>query len=292
MLQEMAAVGGESIVSWQPHGKAFRVHQPEVFARSVMSRYFERQTKYKSFQRQLHLYGFRRISKGIDRGAYFHPMFIRNQKSMSLRMSYVKIKGMSSKAIGHHTSTTKDPDFYCSATNVDNNLPNVLQSNPILQATFTTTPSRTKENCESGCRSKLRSTAAAVFNTGSCDYHADEEQPLLNIALPFFNHQVPGAGPSSSDQLTIDWMEQANTVLSREDEESTPPSNAYDNSAFEKCHAVSTLLLGVNHHRHENEGLFEGKRFFFVAEATTPIIENFSMVVKRGGPMLYVSRSA
>jgi hypothetical protein len=58
MLDEMATLKFESIISWQPHGTAFRVHQPDEFARIVMPRYFQ-QTKYKSFQRQLHIYGFR-----------------------------------------------------------------------------------------------------------------------------------------------------------------------------------------------------------------------------------------
>ena len=39
-------------------------------------------TKYTSFQRQLNLYGFRRISKGEDQGSYFHPKFQRHRKDM------------------------------------------------------------------------------------------------------------------------------------------------------------------------------------------------------------------
>jgi hypothetical protein len=279
MLHEMATLGGENIVSWQPHGKAFRVHQPEVFASTVMPRYFKQQTKYKSFQRQLHLYGFRRINKGIDSGAYFHRMFIRNQRSLSLRMSYIKIKGMRSKAIEHHTGG--DPDFYSSATNVDNNLMNLLlQSDPMLQAKANTIRSRIEENTERGCCSKQRDPATAL-HTGSSDHHADEEKLHFNI------------GPSPSNQLIVDWMEEAHTVLSREDEENTLSSDGCDTSAIDKGHAVSALLLGVNRRGHE-EGLFEGKRFFCVAEAeaTTPMMENFSMVVVNGGgPMSYMSRS-
>jgi hypothetical protein len=32
MLEDTAKVDDESIVSWKPHGEAFRVHLPEVFA--------------------------------------------------------------------------------------------------------------------------------------------------------------------------------------------------------------------------------------------------------------------
>jgi hypothetical protein len=144
MLEEMAQkIGDESIVSWQPHGMAFRVHLPEVFARTVMSRYFK-QTKYKSFQRQLHLYGFRRILGGMDKDAYFHSMFIRNKKSMSLRMTRQKIKGKKPSNAVHHYAAG-NPDFYSSATNVDNNqcqdgrsLTNTPHSDPIILQTYTT----------------------------------------------------------------------------------------------------------------------------------------------------------
>jgi hypothetical protein len=141
MLREITKVGDESIVSWQPHGKAFRVHLPEVFARTVMPRYFLKHTKYKSFLRQLHLYGFQRIGKGRDRGAYFHSMFIQNKKSMSLQMSCQKIKGQrSSNAVVHHYAAG-DPDFYFwAATYVGSNsqyqddgrnlITNVLHSDP------------------------------------------------------------------------------------------------------------------------------------------------------------------
>jgi hypothetical protein len=119
MLEEMATVGDERIVSWQPHGKAFRVHLPDAFAKTVLPHYFKKQTKYKSFLRQLHIYGFHRIGKGIDRGAYYHSMFIRNEKSMSLRMFCKKIKGKKSSDAAHHHAAGDLPDFYSCRTYMD-----------------------------------------------------------------------------------------------------------------------------------------------------------------------------
>ena len=48
MLDDVASnhANEEDIVSWQPHGKAFRVHKPKEFAKSIMPRYFK-QTQYK-----------------------------------------------------------------------------------------------------------------------------------------------------------------------------------------------------------------------------------------------------
>jgi hypothetical protein len=243
MLEEMAAVGDESIVSWQPHGKAFRVHQPDAFARTVMPRYFKEQTKYKSFQRQLHFYGFHRVRKGMDTGAYFHRMFIRNQKSMSLRMSCQKHKGKkSTEAVDHHAPS--DPDFYSAENNVVNKLTNVLQADPILQATAT----RTKEKMRR-CLKRRR------------PHHAEEDNPLLNNTAPLlFNQEVPGDGPSQPYEL-IEWMGQVETLFSSDEEQASPDHQ-------------SALLFGVNNQKHE-EGFFEGKRFFSVVETKEVNGESF-----------------
>jgi hypothetical protein len=100
----------ESIISWLPHGKAFRVHKPTEFASDVMGRYFK-QSKYKSFQRQLHIYGFRRIDskEKTDYGAYYHTQFLRGQQNMSLTMTITTIKGTYTGSGG---SQHVDPNFY------------------------------------------------------------------------------------------------------------------------------------------------------------------------------------
>jgi hypothetical protein len=91
--------------SWQPHGKAFRVHKTKEFTETIMPTYF-RQTRYKSFQRQLHIYGFHRIITGTDKGSYWHPMFIKGMESFSLRMTRCKIKGDIAKSV------VVDQNFY------------------------------------------------------------------------------------------------------------------------------------------------------------------------------------
>jgi hypothetical protein len=108
MLEDMAGSGYQNIVSWQPHGNAFRVHEREVFAGTIMPLYFN-QTKYRSFQRQLNIYSFHRIGKGPDKGAYCHTLFIRNNKLMSLNMARHKIK---KDTAGSIDSEPQDPHIY------------------------------------------------------------------------------------------------------------------------------------------------------------------------------------
>ena len=67
MLNQSKEDGNESIVSWLPHGRAFKIHKPKAFADIVMPRFFN-QSKYTSFQRQLNLYGkFKRLTEFIER---------------------------------------------------------------------------------------------------------------------------------------------------------------------------------------------------------------------------------
>lgn len=62
MLDQSMVDGNESIVSWLPHGRAFKIHKPKAFADIIMPRFFN-QSKYTSFQRQLNLYGKSNLTK-------------------------------------------------------------------------------------------------------------------------------------------------------------------------------------------------------------------------------------
>jgi hypothetical protein len=70
MLADAERYGFQSIISWQPHGRAFRVHDQERFERIILPFYYK-SSKYKSFSRQLNLYSFVRLTRsgGPDQGA-------------------------------------------------------------------------------------------------------------------------------------------------------------------------------------------------------------------------------
>lgn len=73
-----------------------------------MPKYF-RQTKLTSFQRQLNLYGFRRITQGADAGAYYHELFLRGRPQLCMRMVRQKVKGTGHK---QPTDVGSEPNFY------------------------------------------------------------------------------------------------------------------------------------------------------------------------------------
>ncbi|GFH55107.1 hypothetical protein CTEN210_11583 [Chaetoceros tenuissimus] len=75
------------VISWQPDGLCFRVHDKKRFEESAQARFFGSQVNYTSFRRQLNLWGFKRINdRSINHGAYFHPKFQRHGKYLCRTM--------------------------------------------------------------------------------------------------------------------------------------------------------------------------------------------------------------
>jgi hypothetical protein len=119
MLSDVEERGDASIVSWMPDGLHFKVHNPRRFVEEIIPKAFK-QKSLKSFQRQLHLYGFQRVQDGLNKGAYvwngtklmvyviiskmltlssslrllagayWHENFVQDNREMSLSISRIK----------------------------------------------------------------------------------------------------------------------------------------------------------------------------------------------------------
>eukprot|EP00816_Leptocylindrus_hargravesii_P004263 CAMPEP_0196808348 /NCGR_PEP_ID=MMETSP1362-20130617/8336_1 /TAXON_ID=163516 /ORGANISM="Leptocylindrus danicus, Strain CCMP1856" /LENGTH=323 /DNA_ID=CAMNT_0042182647 /DNA_START=28 /DNA_END=999 /DNA_ORIENTATION=- len=111
-LMEMLALPEVShCLTWQPHGRSFVVNNPEAFMTEVYPQFFKA-TQYKSFLRQLNLWGFKRITKGPDSGSYYHQFFLRGMPNLVKKMTLVRIKGCVRAA----PNPRDEPDFYALAS--------------------------------------------------------------------------------------------------------------------------------------------------------------------------------
>jgi hypothetical protein len=81
MLEEVEGNFFQDIVSWEPDGMAFKVHDFRMFVEKVMPMYFN-QSRYESFRRQLRKYGFSRLDQDRYRSAYHHTFFQRANRQL------------------------------------------------------------------------------------------------------------------------------------------------------------------------------------------------------------------
>jgi HSF-type DNA-binding len=123
LLDDCEERGETEVISFLPHGRAFIVHHVERFCREVMPRYFK-QSRLSSFQRQLNLYGFRRITTGQDSGGYYHELFLKGRPALAIHMRRVGIckpGENNNRSSCRSSSATQTPDFYKMAPLSSNN---------------------------------------------------------------------------------------------------------------------------------------------------------------------------
>jgi hypothetical protein len=128
------------VISWLPQGKSFVVLRPDVFASSVLPRYFAPEGsnslnarpaagkdgtikktqgvhKYPSFTRKLNRWGFRQISRGPDAGAFCHDLFQRDAPELCRGMVCQKSR-KSKQAIMERQSMNSDVSDLISLSSV------------------------------------------------------------------------------------------------------------------------------------------------------------------------------
>lgn len=83
-----------SVLSWQKDGISFIIYDQVVFQEKVLPLYFKT-TKWKSFQKQLNIYGFKEVEKQQRKSKrehiYMHKFFIRSDPKLVNRIKRVKV---------------------------------------------------------------------------------------------------------------------------------------------------------------------------------------------------------
>lgn len=94
------------IVSWMPHGRAFRVHKPDDFEVKIMPKYFRE--RYSSFRYLLEQWGFQGLRRGRDRGAYYNVLFVRGERDNIENVT----KEIMLSVMPEYLAPKDEPDFY------------------------------------------------------------------------------------------------------------------------------------------------------------------------------------
>jgi len=96
-----------NVITWLPHGRAFIVKDNIRFMNELGSSLCK-SNSFKSFQRMLNMWGFKRITGKRDKGAYYHQMFLRGMPNLVRKMSLCKKKS----GVWPLSNPTNEPDFY------------------------------------------------------------------------------------------------------------------------------------------------------------------------------------
>jgi hypothetical protein len=96
LLEHVDEKGLNDIISWSEDGRSIALHKPRAFSETLYTEFFGK-APFRNFQRNLYLYGFKRILPLVDGRFYSHPLFLRGKEDQ-LNL----IKRITRKAV--HTS--------------------------------------------------------------------------------------------------------------------------------------------------------------------------------------------
>jgi hypothetical protein len=122
LLENAENEGYDHLIRWTPDGQSFKIHDngKDKAIVAILKRNFN-QTRFKSFLRQLQLYGFERRFKGQSRGECSHPMFVRGRKDLLYKKSIEEFQDAANDTAAKPTScpsSTPAPDESSSSSYV------------------------------------------------------------------------------------------------------------------------------------------------------------------------------
>jgi hypothetical protein len=77
----------QDIIVWIDSGRSFMIRRRSAFTEEILPVHFNKASKFSSFTRKLSRWGFSRLKKGPEAGAYFHPLFQRGNHKLLSQMS-------------------------------------------------------------------------------------------------------------------------------------------------------------------------------------------------------------
>ena len=204
-----------NIVSWQPHGRSFLVHDVPRFESIILPRFFAH-NRNSSFLRQLNLWNFKRLRKrrGMDDyGAYYNEFFLRSKKFLHRNMPRrtQKNKGsvdvldgdLSPSGVGfddNHQQSSADaldaePNFYSIAA--------MPPSAPYLEAVKSAEGPRGPEAAGALCTSSRATHVYPCYNNQEAICYTTE--PVLPTTNNY-RHQSAVSGELGKNILSLEYV--------------------------------------------------------------------------------------
>jgi hypothetical protein len=198
----------EGIVSWLPGGKSFKVHDAKSFVQNIMPNFFQ-QSKYKSFQRQLNLWGFKRLTKGPGKGGYTRfEYFVRTNSSELCHIHRRKIKCII------FSSKKTNPAFPITTSKGENGNGNSIgeqtRTKSSSAASVVSHEQTTKSSSAASVVSHSNSDASSISNDSDCDQSTAltpmiSPTPIFEYALPFrMSESIEDKCPQTGDCLDFE----------------------------------------------------------------------------------------
>ena len=106
MLEAIEEDGLDQVVGWQPHGRCFLVRDHRLILQVLLK--YLKISKWATFHRQLYVYGFKRITQGPDKGAYYHEKFLRGRPFLAAQMTRVS----ATRGARGRKKVSQEPDFW------------------------------------------------------------------------------------------------------------------------------------------------------------------------------------
>lgn len=262
ILDETERKGMGHIISWQPHGRAFKIHNAELFTEHIMPLYFPRMNKITSLQRQFNLYGFERITCGPDAGSYYHEAFLRHRPMLTQRMSRKRVKGTGYKAAANPDA---EPDFHTMpfmdhltmVPSSPSSSDAAAASSSTYQAQEKAAPGYQRYDSASGVVTESSNTTrSSYYSNGSVDeYH---QEPTMKVASAGTNNMVeyqqdyPSIDAASAYQLFAVLQSQNESVQASMQQHLT----SYGHQYHQQTQSTDSNML------QEFEDIWEGAQFY------------------------------
>lgn len=110
LMQAMLENKDEDAVGWLPDGKSFVIVSPDKFVDQVLNKMFKH-SKYASFVRKLHRWGFVRLTSGTGTDCFYHPLFQKNRKDLASKIKSASNDPTKKGQLPSKLSSSKPPSL-------------------------------------------------------------------------------------------------------------------------------------------------------------------------------------